>query len=667
MINATWAGLVLAACVVLPAAAAEPQQAAKRALAAESRVPVEVTWDSGSQRPRLVRGGFLVSGVDRAQAVRSFLKRHAALFGLDRADVELELSETRTGLAGDYLRFAERSAGLPVFDSGVVALTQNAPGAIEIRTLNLAQREFTRPANAYASIDPDAALRASQIAAGVAGAAVADVETVLGIDPAPPAALAWRVRFATDEPRASWEAFVDAGDGRVRALRDRIAHATGSGFVFDPNPVASTGNTALADNNNATSPALDAARYSVVLPRLDGSGFLRGNYADARPKVLAQRASDAGLAFAYDRSSGHFEEVMAYYHIDRTQDRVQNVLGFVDVNNRAQTVIVNAFTDDQSFYEPTQQTLQFGSGGVDDAEDAEVVIHEYGHSIQDNQVPGWGGGDEGAMGEGFGDYLAGSMSAVLSHQTTDVACIADWDATSYSNDEPPCLRRLDATKHWPEFVAAEVHDDGEMWSAALFRSWQALGADTMDKLVIEAHFLLSTFESFGTAADAIIATDATLNAGANAGVLRRSFIQQGLSRELSPPAAATMVIQQLPVSLENPRVGGVYANLLDDPKTFTQPGAAALRVHFEQIATEQDPSCVDDGCDNIYLYDGAGNLYQILNGALGPTGSVAIPGDTVRIRFVSDASVGGFGYHVDRIDVLGDDGIFSSGFEPPPP
>ncbi len=47
-----------------------------------------------------------------------------------------------------------------------------------------------------------------------------------------------------------------------------------------------------------------------------------------------------------------------------------------------------------------QKALTFGTGGVDDAEDAGIIAHEYGHSIQDNQVPGFGSSAEGgAMGE----------------------------------------------------------------------------------------------------------------------------------------------------------------------------------------------------------------------------------------------------------------------------
>jgi cobalamin biosynthesis Mg chelatase CobN len=109
------------------------------------------------------------------------------------------------------------------------------------------------------------------------------------------------------------------------------------------------------------------------------------------------------------------------------------------------------------------------------------------------------------------------------------------------------------------------------------------------------------------------------------------------------------------VSIDNPRVNGLYANHLDDTQTFSSPGAAALRVHFTTIDTETDPTCVDGTCDNIYLTDASGDLYQILSGHQTDVLSVAIPGDTVDIRLVTDANTPFSGYHVDRIDVLGND------------
>src|SRR5262249_15003115 len=155
--------------------------------------------------------------------------------------------------------------------------------------------------------------------------------------------------------------------------------------------------------------------------------------------------------------------------------RIQNDLRELNVNNRQQELIVDDIPDDNSFYSPGDKAIHMGTGGVDDGEDADVFVHEYGHSTQDNQDPGFGaGGNEGAQGEGLGDYQAGSMEDVLPAQAghaevTDPNCIADWDSTAYSPDNPPCLRRLDGKKHFPEAADGEVHDDGEMWSAAAFK------------------------------------------------------------------------------------------------------------------------------------------------------------------------------------------------------
>src|SRR5262249_52855674 len=160
------------------------------------------------------------------------------------------------------------------------------------------------------------------------------------------------------------------------------------------------------------------------------------------------------------------------------------------------------------------------------------------------------------------------------------------------------------TKHFPEMRDGEVHDDGEMWSSALFRARALVGADVMDSLVLESHFLLSTGESFGSAAAAILAADGNLYGGAHRVAVGRALVWQGLSRQLSPPASFDTVVEGIPVTIENPRTGGQYDNLLDDLQSFTEPGAAALRLHFAQIGTETDATCLDGGCDNIYLYDG---------------------------------------------------------------
>ena len=213
------------------------------------------------------------------------------------------------------------------------------------------------------------------------------------------------------------------------------------------------------------------------------------------------------------------------------RDVIQN-LGFVDgtadkpsgtraINKRQQVFSVDRLTQDNSYYSPSTKNITYGTGGVDDAEDAEVIWHEYGHSIQDNQVPGFGSSAEaGAMGEGFGDYWAGSLSARFrtinwSDGKDQSLCVAEWDATSYSGTNPPCLRRLDSGKKYPADVVGQVHADGQIWSAALWQIRGLLGPEKADRLILQHHFLIAKDASFNNAANALITTITAFIGGAN--------------------------------------------------------------------------------------------------------------------------------------------------------
>ncbi|MCI0563972.1 MAG: M36 family metallopeptidase, partial [Nitrososphaera sp.] len=170
----------------------------------------------------------------------------------------------------------------------------------------------------------------------------------------------------------------------------------------------------------------------------------------------------------------------------------------------------------------------FGTGGVDDAEDADIILHEYGHAIQDAQVPGFGpSGEARAMGEGFGDYLAASFFADIKPQELRPT-IGNWDAVAYSGAEPPCLRRLDSNKVYPRDLTGEEHNDGEIWSACLWELRTALGRRTTDQLVIAHHFLISRTATFEDAAKALITADKSLNEGRNENVIRDVFVRRGI-------------------------------------------------------------------------------------------------------------------------------------------
>ena len=160
-----------------------------------------------------------------------------------------------------------------------------------------------------------------------------------------------------------------------------------------------------------------------------------------------------------------------------------------------------------------------------------MIWHEYGHAIQDDQVPGFGEELEaGSIGEGFGDYWAFTMSQATSQGTalTPLACIADWDATSYTDDEPHCLRRVDGAKMYPADLEGEVHADGEIWSRALWDIRTALGDTKATTLIVEAQFDFTVDISFHDAALATVASADKLYGKQAANAARLAFQARGI-------------------------------------------------------------------------------------------------------------------------------------------
>jgi zinc metalloprotease ZmpB len=291
------------------------------------------------------------------------------------------------------------------------------------------------------------------------------------------------------------------------------AASTAPAQVFFPNPVQTLRDETLTDQKDANYPALAAAYRRVTLTNLDGSGTLTGSYAKVESDT-GTPARDTGSGFIYTRDRDQFEQTMGYYWVTQAQRYIQS-LGFGStlprVNERQQLLRIDQFGGDNSFYRngTKKLTITFGKGGVDDAEDAEVIVHEYGHSVQDDQVPGFGSTLEaGSIGEAFGDYLAVTVSSAVTGDTSfQQPCVADWDSTSYTPGPIHCLRRLDGTKHYPEDVEREVHADGEMWSAALWRARKLIGNTKLtDRVIIAAQFGFTPDISFRAAANQTIAT-----------------------------------------------------------------------------------------------------------------------------------------------------------------
>jgi hypothetical protein len=297
---------------------------------------------------------------------------------------------------------------------------------------------------------------------------------------------AWCIDLSLDEHRpiadqtdrsGDWRAVVDVQSGEVLQLLDVSLYDWSWGRVFYPNPVVALENEELSWDAQLP----DSAYRKIRLAGLDGSGFLRGRYANTAK--TPNRVREPSGQFLYRRGEHGFVEVMAYGFVSRMMSWLAR-RGWASLFPSPIGINANAAIGDNSKFLPNNWELRFGAGKVMDAEDASIIIHELGHAIQEAQVSGWGTCQRHApvraMGEGFADWLATLYFAQERRRYHDTH-VGDWDARGYV---PPHthLRRVDASKTMNDW-AGDEHADGEIWSAALWDLYLKLGGDSADRKI----------------------------------------------------------------------------------------------------------------------------------------------------------------------------------------
>ena len=370
----------------------------------------------------------------------------------------------------------------------------------------------------------------------------------------------WARRTVTDRIAR----YVDVETGETIRVEPLFAGAKPA-RVFVANPVETLNDPSLQDHNNSATAVPDAAYTTVDLDDVNPSGPLGGPYVqitDLQPPAIAPADSSQPLLF--DRSQTGFEDVNAYFQIDRSQRYLQSLGYRGERSIAAYPVQVDthaANSTDTSFFIPSAVTGQgfliFGDGGVDDAEDANLVVHEYAHAIHEWIVPGTFLGafaSEGrAISEGFADYWGFSASyAETLRSGRDPFCFADWDARCWEDASSEncgypvgadCLRRLDSTRTIADFDTNDAHGteyvNGEIWSSALREIFVALtqrygveaGRRTADTIAVESVFGAPPNPGFAGIARKMIAADRYLDSGANADVICAAMMHRGILRD----------------------------------------------------------------------------------------------------------------------------------------
>jgi hypothetical protein len=361
----------------------------------------------------------------------------------------------------------------------------------------------------------------------------------------------------SSEPLGTWLVVLRADSG-AELLRQNLLRFD-SGRVFSPNPAKTSGG-AIPPPSDCDIPANEsslAAQYQTLtlLGITPAQNQLRGQFVDLTAPGIVGAYKPAGQAtevthnFIYPCTNDKFEETMTYHHLDAVQRKIQSLgfLGATGILDQPIPAHAHYFSDCNAFYDPTNGGIHFGDSTVcspstDTAEDADVIVHEYGHAIQDDQIPAFGFGtaaqteQAAAMGEGFGDFLA---AAVFGDP-----CLAEW--SNFGNlacGGSEGLRTLDNTKHYPEdFNAckpnppspAEPHCAGLIWGGALWDLVESLGnnqaaRDLVLTLVLESHFFIDPVSTLAEAASAIRLADSMLYQGSHVTTIDIVFSGRGIS------------------------------------------------------------------------------------------------------------------------------------------
>jgi hypothetical protein len=440
--NRFWIATLLVLISVWPALALAPS-APSSLLTAPTHWDQRAVWDQQGDRVIDSRDGRIqcVAMMSEGpypgapeEAARAFLAAHADWLKFTATKDNLRVARIMESPMGYHVTFVRVVNGVPVYPGDMV-ITLDREKIVRFYFSSL----YLVPDNTstLAALGPSEAIRAAYDYLKPTGQPrdPAQTDLVIWAGDNRDFAACWRVRQFMEDPMGDWEVLVDAQSGTIRRVADRACSVDGQGYVHDPDPLTSAGanygDTGFTDNNDANSTQLQAQRVWVTLRDITYSG---GVYSLQGPWVTlldweapwgAPVTSATANGFGFTRDAQGFEDVMVYYQIDKSQRWMQS-LGFYNIQYGAIACDPHGFNGaDNSHYIPGTNRIAYGEGGVDDAEDADVILHEYGHAITNSIVPGWGGGDEPSMGEGFGDYWAASYSRSLYAFHSD--WVYNWD------------------------------------------------------------------------------------------------------------------------------------------------------------------------------------------------------------------------------------------------
>lgn len=522
-------------------------------------------------------------------AARQWITSHATDLKIKSTDI-FKLSFVFKSTAGETLRFQQMMNDVPVYHSEIVV---NFNPSKEVAFTTDSYDSTIENITTIASLSKQDALDASKESLKISGDYTVAENNLVVTKVNDQTKLVYRVVTNPQSGNGSWVVLVDAQTGTILSTYDEaiyyhkkttafkkpsptvamapLAFVTGTAMVFLTDPLSfarkTYGTTGYVDGSDADTAQLTAARSAVTLPEIDltaGVYKLKSSYAE----IVDIESPTTGLftqatsAFNFTRANNAFEATNVFYHIDKSMRYINETLGITcrpSLNAGVVRFDPSGLSGaDNSHYLPSTDSLAFGEGCVDDAEDADVIWHELGHGIHDWLT----NGSTATIGEGNGDYWAVSYSRSFTDQWTPAddqyQWVFSWDGHNTCWDG----RRVDTDKVYPTDLDGEVHDDGEIWAAALMQIWDVIGREKMDRAFLNGVALTTSSNNQQTCARAVRTAAINLNYPcADIQVFTQKFTDRGY---VMPALALTM---------------GVIANQTvqaDASNTYTLPSYATL-------------------------------------------------------------------------------------------
>jgi len=284
--------------------------------------------------------------------------------------------------------------------------------------------------------------------------------------------------------------------------------------VFLPDPLTSAqkeyGAGGLYKNNNgADVPELNAERKpkGMRLKFENDTFYAENNYAIIKdlqaPSQIVFKSKQAN--FDFTRSQSQFREMNALYHIEVYRDYLKKI-GLPFTSMYQMPVDPSAhFGADQSSFEIADLTLLLGTGGVPDAEDADVIIHEYTHGLNWFIAPNTISGNQRlAVEEANCDVMACFHSKAMSDYNW--RWIFNWDGHNEFWDG----RDGNTDNKYPDDLSADFYYSSLIWSGMLNDIGEDVGRDVLTRLLFQSVYSYANNLNMQEAANLLLQADSLL-------------------------------------------------------------------------------------------------------------------------------------------------------------